>query len=86
MTNSTEDAYRHIVSESVAFLYPAAPRAAAPLEVAEQRPADRRPCRQRPAELNCRAARRRRRRAAPANSLSSGWSPIGETGAELRRL
>lgn len=36
MTNTSEDAYRHIAAESVAFLYPAALRAAALLEVAEQ--------------------------------------------------
>lgn len=36
MTNTSEDAYRHIVAQSVAFLYPAALRAAALLEVAEQ--------------------------------------------------
>lgn len=36
MTNTSEDAYRHIVAESVGFLYPAALRAAALLEVAEQ--------------------------------------------------
>ena len=36
MTNTSEDAYRHIVAESVAFLYPAALRAAVRLEVAEQ--------------------------------------------------
>ena len=35
MTNTSEDAYRHIVTESVAFLYPAALRAAVLLEVAE---------------------------------------------------
>jgi hypothetical protein len=35
MTNTSEDAYRHIVTESLAFLYPAALRAAALLEVAE---------------------------------------------------
>lgn len=35
MTNTSEDAYRHIAAESVSFLYPAALRAAALLEVAE---------------------------------------------------
>lgn len=35
MTNSSEDAYRNIATESIAFLYPAALRAAALLEVAE---------------------------------------------------
>jgi hypothetical protein len=35
MTNSAENARRHIIAESVAFLYPAALRAAALLEVAE---------------------------------------------------
>ncbi|MDI5980069.1 methyltransferase [Amycolatopsis magusensis] len=35
MTNTAEDAYRHILTESIAFLYPAALRAAALLEVAE---------------------------------------------------
>jgi hypothetical protein len=35
MTNSAENAHRHIIAESVAFLYPAALRAAALLEVAE---------------------------------------------------
>ncbi|QFU91070.1 methyltransferase [Amycolatopsis sp. YIM 10] len=36
MTNTSEDAYRHILGESIAFLYPAALRAAALLELAEQ--------------------------------------------------
>lgn len=35
MTNTSEDAYRHIATEAVAFLYPAALRAAVLLEVAE---------------------------------------------------
>lgn len=35
MTNSSEDAYRNIATESIAFLYPAALRAAALLDVAE---------------------------------------------------
>ena len=36
MTNTSEDAYRHLATEAVAYLYPAALRAAAQLEVAEQ--------------------------------------------------
>jgi hypothetical protein len=35
MTNTSEDAYRHIATASLTFLYPAALRAAAQLEVAE---------------------------------------------------
>ncbi|MGC7097394.1 methyltransferase [Amycolatopsis lurida] len=35
MTNTSEDAYRHIITESIAFMYPAALRAAALLELAE---------------------------------------------------